>query len=99
MAATAFEPSASPATAVVDQPAPSAPAPIPRNAPDIPRVALELPTGSDLVLVETSRAATRAEPPESETPRAHRVRPPRPEVKDEPLEMVETTRKEPPSVE
>ena len=99
MAATAFEPSASPATAVVDQPVPIAPAPIPRNAPDIPRVALELPTGSELVLIETSRAATRAEPPEPETPQAHRVRPPRLEVKDEPLEMVETTRKEPPSVE
>ena len=95
MAAAAFEPSAGPTAAVVEQPVPIAPAPIPRNAPDIPRVSLELPTGSDLVLVETSRATTTADSPEPEAPRAHRVRPPRVEVKDEPLQMVETTRKEP----
>jgi len=72
-----------------------APAPIPRNAPDIPRVSLELPAGSELVLVETSSAVTTLAQPEAAAPRAHRVRPPRVESKDEPLQMVETTRKEP----
>ena len=63
---------------------------LPRNAPEIPRVSLELPPESGLVLVETSheRGVTQAE--ESEAPRRGRVRPPRVEVHDEPLQMIET---------
>jgi hypothetical protein len=68
-------------------------APLPRNAPEIPRVSLELPPESGLVLVETSHAA----PPsadEPEAPRPRRVRPPRVEVSEEPLQIVETTHKD-----
>ncbi|HEX8010813.1 MAG TPA: Rne/Rng family ribonuclease [Casimicrobiaceae bacterium] len=67
--------------------------PLPRNAPDIPRVSLELPPESGLVLVETSHAA----PPSGEAPEAprpQRVRPPRVVVAEEPLQMVETTPKD-----
>jgi len=82
---------------VVDiQPAPvsiSEPA-LPSNAPDIPRVSLELPPESDLVLVETSHERVVTEAEEPEMPRRGRVRAPRVEVLDEPLEMVETTRKD-----
>jgi ribonuclease E len=84
---------------VSEAPTPSVPIPaaaepiIPRNAPEIPRVSLELPANSGLVLVETSHGAA---PEEEETrPRAHRVRPPRSQVSDEPLQMVETTHKDP----
>jgi ribonuclease E len=86
-----------PLTPMVDiQPAPvsiAEPA-LPRNAPEIPRVSLELPPESDLVLVETSHERVGTEAEEAEMPRRGRVRPPRVEVHDEPLEMVETTRKD-----
>jgi hypothetical protein len=66
---------------------------MPHNAPEIPRVALELPPDSGLILVETTHAApTAAE--ETEPSRAHRVRPPRVAIADEPLQMVETTNKD-----
>ena len=66
-----------------------------RNAPEIPRVSLELPPDSDLVLVETSHAGAAPLEEEPALPRARRVRPPRVEVSEEPLQMVETTRKDP----
>jgi ribonuclease E len=64
-----------------------------RNAPEIPRVSLELPPDSGLVLVQTSHTAP---PPieEEAQPRPHRVRPPRAKVAEEPLQMVETTPKD-----
>jgi hypothetical protein len=67
---------------------------IARNAPEIPRVSLELPPDSNLVLVETSHAAP---PPaeEPQAPRQKRARPPRTQVTEEPLQMVETTHKDP----
>ena len=66
---------------------------MPRNAPEIPRVALELPPDSGLVLVETTHAAsTTAE--EIEPSRPHRQRPPRVTTAEEPLQMVETTHKD-----
>src|SRR3989442_943619 len=72
---------------------PAEPAAMPRNAPEIPRVALELPPDSGLVLVETTHAAsTTAE--EIEPSRAHRQRPPRVTIAEEPLQMVETTHKD-----
>ena len=64
---------------------------LPGNAPDIPRVSLQLPLESDLVLVETTRE--RAPEALEEEPQMHRrgrVRPPRTEMRDEPLQMVET---------
>jgi hypothetical protein len=66
---------------------------MPRNAPQIPRVALELPPDSGLVLVETTHtASTVADETEQRQPR--RVRPPRAQIADEPLQMVETTHKD-----
>jgi hypothetical protein len=62
-----------------------------RQAPDRhdePVTALGLPSGSDLVLVETRFAATTIEEPEA--PRPRRARPPRVPIPDEPLQMVET---------
>jgi hypothetical protein len=64
-----------------------------RKAPGIPRVSLELPPDSGLVLIETRSAPTEAAE-ETELPRPRRVRPPRVTVADEPLQLVET-QKEP----
>ena len=65
------------------------------DGPDLPPVDLTLPPDSGLVLVQTSR---RAEPviAEPEAPRPKRVRPPRVEIPAEPLQLVETGRKDPP---
>jgi len=85
-----------PVTAALVEPRP-VPAPQPvtaRNAPEIPRVSLELPPDSDLVLVETSHAKPTPVEEEPAPPRARRVRPPRTERTEEPLQMVETTRKD-----
>jgi hypothetical protein len=55
------------------------------------RVSLELPADSGLVLVETRHASVQiTDSGEPSAPRAKRVRPPRVELADEPLEMVET---------
>ena len=70
---------------------------LPRNAPEIPRVSLELPPESGLVLVETSHAASAAES-EPEAARPRRVRPPKVAAAEEPLQMVETQNKEPPAM-
>jgi len=69
---------------------------LPHNAPEIPRVSLDLPPDSGLVLVETSHAASEATS-EPEAPRPRRVRPARVTVEEAPLQMVETTHKEPPA--
>jgi len=53
-----------------------------------------LPSESALVLVETSHERVVTEGEEPEMPRRGRVRARRVEVLDEPLEMVETTRKD-----
>jgi hypothetical protein len=67
---------------------------LPANAPEIPRVALELPAESGLVLVETTHAEP-LEVEEVEPARPRRVRPPRVAVADEPLQMIETTQRDP----
>jgi hypothetical protein len=56
---------------------------------ELPTVSLTLPAGSDLVLVETSHPAPLVEE-EPELVRPRRVRPPRVEIANEPLELVET---------
>jgi ribonuclease E len=63
----------------------------PRNLPDIPPVSLALPPDSELELVETREhvASPMADEP-AELPRQKRVRRPRVEVPNEPLELVET---------
>ena len=64
--------------------------------PELPKISLELPPDSNLVLVETARHQPHAPTSEQpETPRPRRVRPPRVEVKDEPLQLVETAHKDP----
>jgi hypothetical protein len=64
---------------------------IARNAPEIPRVSLELPPDSGLVLVETRHGQTAsAKEDEADGSRPRRKRPPRVEIADEPLQLVET---------
>ncbi len=70
---------------------------LPLNAPEIPRVSLELPPESGLVLVETTHAAPVSES-EPEATRPRRARPPKPATAEEPLQMVETSHKEPPAM-
>jgi len=68
----------------------------PRDVTELPKVSLELPPDSDLVLIETARervAATGSAEP-VEPPRPRRVRPTRTESGDEPLQLVETTHKD-----
>lgn len=80
------------AAPLASEPAPIQDAPPP--APQLPRITMELPPDSGLVLVETSHAAPPAGD-EAEPQRPRRVRPPRPAVVDEPLQMVETVQKDP----
>jgi ribonuclease E len=65
----------------------------PHHAP--PKISLELPPDSDLVLVETIHQKVQTPmPAEAEAPRPRRVRPPPVEVTEGPLQMVETAHKE-----
>ena len=57
---------------------------------ELPPIALALPPDSGLILVETSHPAPASTNLEPEAPRPKRVRPPRVEVANEPLEIVET---------
>jgi hypothetical protein len=70
------------------------PAAAPRESAPVPATvaipSLALPADSDLVLVETRFATPAAEEEEADASRPRRVRPPRPAVKEEPLQMVET---------
>jgi len=85
-----------PPVAVVEPtPAPLAEPGTVQHVSEIPRISLELPPASELVLVETShdRAAAASDEEAEIAPRG-RARPPRVEVSDDRLEMVETTRKD-----
>jgi hypothetical protein len=85
-----------PPVAVIEPtPAPLAESGTVQHVPEIPRISLELPAASELVLVETShdRASAGSDEEPEIAPRG-RARPPRAEVSDERLEMVETTRKD-----
>jgi len=68
-----------------------------RHAPAAPKISLELPPDSSLVLIETSHEKVHAPVHEAtEAPRPRRVRPPaRAEGAEGPLQLVETARKEP----
>jgi nicotinate-nucleotide--dimethylbenzimidazole phosphoribosyltransferase len=78
-------------------PAPALSAARHANAP--PKISLELPADSALVMVETSHQKAQTpmsdEPKAPEAPRPRRVRPPRIEVTEGPLQLVETAPKEP----
>lgn len=72
-------------------------APHPRPIPEAPPVSLTLPPDSGLELVET-RAKAAPEPAEEERPAGpRRVRPPKAQIAEEPLQMVETEHKAPPA--
>lgn len=69
----------------------------PRAMPELPKVSLELPPDSGLVLIETARervAVSESSEP-TEPPRPRRVRPTRVEAHEEPLQLVETVHKDP----
>ncbi len=69
----------------------------PRNMPELPKVSLELPPDSGLVLIETAheRVAREEQAEPTEPPRPRRVRPTRVEAREEPLQLVETVHKDP----
>ena len=75
------------ATPVPRRQAPDAPASAPAPAPLID---LALPSDSSLELVETRHRAVDVPASEPEAPRPRRVRPPRPTLVEEPLQLVET---------
>ena len=75
--------------------APVAATPAARPAPVLPPISLELPPDSNLVLVETARHVPVAASEEPEATRPRRMRPPRVEIKEEPLQLVETAHKGP----
>jgi len=64
------------------------------SPPEIETVSRSLPPDSDLVMVET-RFAPAVETDEPAAPRGRRVRPARPVIADEPLQMVETRKEQP----
>jgi hypothetical protein len=64
------------------------------SPPEIETVSMSLPPDSDLVMVET-RFAPAVETDEPAAPRGRRVRPARPVIADEPLQMVETRKEQP----
>ena len=69
------------------QPAAPLPRPEPRPAPVVPLV---LPPDSGLEMVETRHAAPPADDESAGSTGPRRVRPPKVQVADEPLQMVET---------
>ena len=69
-----------------------------RLIPDLPPVMLSLPPDSGLVLVETSHRDTAAPEPEPQLPAGpRRARKPRAPVPEEPLQIVETRKEQPPA--
>lgn len=110
IAASASDASSSAAELVPVAPAPPVQAPLqrahtpeahrataPRLIPDLPPVVLSLPPDSGLVLVETSHRDITA----PETPQApvgpRRARKPRVPMPEEPLQIVETRKEQPPA--
>ena len=85
-----------PAPPPVVVPTPPAPvAPI-ASAPPVP-YALPAESGLELVETDRTRAAPRPASEEAEAPRPRRVRPPKVELRDEPLEIIETRKEAPPA--
>ncbi len=101
---SAFEPvSAEPAAIIHREPVPAArneaqPA-FARPVSEVPRVSLQLPADSGLILIETvrERVFDLSASDELEAPRPRRQRPPRVAAAEEPLQLVETQKKDPPS--
>jgi hypothetical protein len=74
------------------------PPPLPRNMPELPPVSLTLPPGSGLELVETMHKLEPIAQAQEEAPHPRRVRPPRPAIAEEPLQLVETRKEDQPPV-
>jgi hypothetical protein len=86
-----------PAVPPVVVPAPLAPVTPPiASAPPVP-YALPAESGLELVETDRARAAPRPASEEAETSRPRRVRPPKVELRDEPLEIIETRKEAPPA--
>ena len=66
------------------------------SAPPVP-YALPAESGLELVETDRARAAPRSASEEAETSRPRRVRPPKVELRDEPLEIIETRKEAPPA--
>jgi ribonuclease E len=100
-AAETFAPVAEVPAAVTQPPVVAmkpAPTPKPVHVAPLPPLDLSLPPDSGLELVETRHEAVRVVSETGDVPRPKRVRPPRLNLADEPLEFVET-RKESPSAD
>jgi len=75
----------------------SAAAPAARVIAELPPVSMSLPADSGLELVETVHRPLAAEP-EATTPTGpRRARPPRVQIPEEPLQIVETRKEQPPA--
>jgi ribonuclease E len=82
---------------VVDiPPTPAAIAPEPAPKRELPPLSRVPPPDSGLELVETRHAAPAPSSDETNAPRPKRVRPPRAQAADEPLQIVETRKESPP---
>jgi hypothetical protein len=87
---------AEPEPIIARAPAPATPVSRPAPLPELPPVALTLPAESGLVLVETTHKAEYV--PEEESPAGpRRARRPRAQLPDEPLQIVETRKDQPPA--
>ncbi len=76
---------------------PPEPPPLPRNMPELPPVSLTLAPDSGLVLVETTHTAPPLPEAEEQAQRPKRMRPQRPTIVEEPLQLVETRKEQPPA--
>ncbi len=71
---------------------------LPSNMPPLPPMSMTPPAESGLVLVETAHGTSRfVAQPDEEAPRPKRVRPPPPVIAEEPLQLVETRKEQPPA--
>lgn len=86
----ARQPEAAPTAAAPHEPRREPRAPAPSAQPEPPPFTYTLPPETGLELVETRHSAPAPEPEPEQPVGSRRVRPPRPQSPDEPLQMVET---------
>jgi len=91
-------PVAQPPAPRIDPVPPPKPAPMFHEIPELPPIALTLPPESGLELVETKHAAPPLPDTEPDVPKGpRRVRPPKVQIAEEPLQLVETQKANPPT--
>jgi hypothetical protein len=94
--ATVAAPVAPPPPPRIEPAAPPKPAPVFHEIPELPPIALTLPPESGLELVETKHPAPALPEVEPDVPKGpRRVRPPKVQIADEPLQLVETQKGSP----